>query len=107
MKKIISTLILANALALSLTALAAEPPTTAPTIDTMDLLNNVTNWLFAILLITAAIWIIIAGYNFITAGGDSEKTNTARNFVLYALIGVLVGFAAKGLVVLVSKIAGV
>ena len=106
MKKIISTLILASALALPLIALAAEPPTTAPTVDTMELLNNITNWIFAILLITAAIWIMIAGYYFITAQGDPEKTKTARNFVLYSLIGVLVGFAAKGLVVLIGKVAG-
>jgi hypothetical protein len=41
---------------------------------------------------------------FVTASGDPDKTKTARNFVLYALIGVLVGFAAKGLVMLVEKI---
>jgi len=105
MKKILLALVLASTLTLPLIGLAAEPKT-APEIDTIDLLNRITNWLFTILLIIAAIFIIIAGLYFVTAQGDADKTKSARNFILYALIGVLVGFAAKGLVKLVGKIAG-
>ena len=85
-----------------------KPPggTIAPVVDVMTVLDNITDWLFAILLIIAAIAIIVAGYYFVTAQGDPEKTKTARSFVLYALIGVLVGIAAKGLVALVRRIAG-
>lgn len=79
-------------------------PAAAPTVDIMDVLDSIANWLFAILLIIAAIFIIIAGYFFVTAVGDPDKTKKARDFVLYALIGVLVGFVAKGLVVLVGRI---
>lgn len=68
-------------------------------------LNRIINWLFAILLVIAAIAIIVAAYFFVTAAGDPDKTKTARNFVLYALIGVLVGFMAKGLIALVERIA--
>jgi len=84
------------------------PPesTVAPATDVMTILNNLTNWLFALLLIIAVIFIIVAAFNFVTASGDPEKTKTARNFVLYALIGVLVGIGAKGLVALVRKIGG-
>lgn len=70
-----------------------------------SILYNVTNWLFTILLVIAAIFIIIAAYMFVTASGDPDKTKTARNFVLYALIGVLVAFGARGLVWLVERIA--
>lgn len=85
-----------------------RPPagTVAPVVDVMTVLDNITDWLFAILLIIAAIAIIVAAYFFVTAAGDPDKTKTARNFVLYALIGVLVGIAAKGLVALVRRIAG-
>ncbi len=81
-------------------------PTPAPDIETMQLLNNVLDWLFSILLIVAAIFIIIAGYYFVTAQGDKDTTKKARDFVLYALIGVLVAFAAKGLVRLIGYITG-
>lgn len=84
-------------------ALAAAT-TTAPNLDVMATLTKITDWLFAILLVVAAIAIIIAAFQFITASGDPEKVGSARQFVLYAMIGVLVALLAKGLVALVSTI---
>jgi len=104
MKRIISILVLTGVLIVPLIGIAAPPPKTAPTIDTMDLLDRITNWLFAILLIVAALCIIIAGFLFVTAAGDANQTQKARDFILYALIGVLVAFAAKGLVLFIEKI---
>jgi hypothetical protein len=72
----------------------------------VNTLYNVRDWLFYILLIVAAIFIIIAGYNFVTAGGDPGKIKTAKDYILWALIGVLVSFAARGLVGLIRVIAG-
>jgi len=107
MKKIILSLTSAAvSVSLPLIALAEFSEEEAPNISATDLLDNVTNWLFSILLVTAAIFIIIAGFYFVTAAGDPDKTKKARDFVLYALIGVLVGFAARGLVYLVGTIAG-
>ena len=104
MRKITVSLI-STALLLPL-AVLADAPDVVPTVDIMDVLDNITNWLFAVLLVIAAIFIIIAGYMFVTAMGDPDKTKTARNFVMYALIGVLVGFCAKGLVLLVRSVVG-
>lgn len=101
MKKILSSLILVSFLALPLIALANDV-TVAPLMDVMATLTSITNWLFTILLAIAAMFIIVAGYYFITAMGDPDKVAKARNFVLYALIGVIVGIAARGLVALVE-----
>jgi len=91
-------------------ALVLAQPAEAPELEICcgsdSVMYRVMNWLFAILLIVAAIFIIIAAYMFVTASGDPDKTKTARNFVLYALIGVLVAFGARGLVSLVGTIAG-
>ena len=103
MKKVLTSLVLVGLLAIPVIGLAVEP---APTIDIMKALKLIANWLFAILLVIAGISIIIAGYFFVTASGDPDKTKRARDFVLYAFIGVLVGFLAKGLVVLVKTIVG-
>ena len=115
MKKVLVSLILISILVLP-TVVSAQgwidrlfgtggsAPTEAPETDVMIILDSLTDWMFAILLVIAAIFIIIAAFNFVTAAGDPEKTKTARNYVLYALIGVLVGFAAKGLVMLVRRI---
>jgi len=102
MKKIFLGTILATLLIAPVTVSAQSAA--APTIDVLGVLDNLINWLFTILLIVAVIFLIIAAFNFITASGDPEKIKTARNFVLYALIGVAVAVAARGLVLLVRII---
>ena len=108
MKRILPVLISLSLLVTPVMALAQQPgPEDAPgwyEIDVMDVLENIANWLFAVLLVIAAIFIIVAGYFFVTAAGDPDKSKKARDFVMYALIGVLVGFIAKGLVILVETI---
>lgn len=108
MKKIFSVFASSIILVLPIMVLAQQPgPDQAPQwgeLDVMQVLEKVTNWLFAILLIVAAIFIIMAGYFFVTAQGDPDKVKTARNFVLYALVGVLVGFVAKALVMFIDTI---
>lgn len=108
MKRNLSKIILTSLVFLPLVALADVPGhLPAPAwgeLDVMTVLEKVTNSLFAILLIVAAIAIIIAAYYFVTAAGDPDKTKKARDFVLYALVGVLIAFIAKGLVYLVDTI---
>jgi len=116
MKKVVSGLTLAILLVSPLVVSAqfedlqggGQPgPNLAPAwgaVQIMPTLERITNWLFALLLVVAAIFIIIAGYLFVMAMGDPDKTKTARSFVMWALIGVLVGFVAKGLIMLVDTI---
>jgi len=108
MKKVLVSLVLISLLSIPVLALAAVPgPVTAPgwqDYDVVKTLDSVSNYLFGFLLVVAAIAIIIAAYFFVTAAGDPDKTKTARNFVLYAVIGVLVAFLAKGLVMLISVV---
>lgn len=105
MKKVLASITLMS-LAVPMLVLA-QPPVVPPKWgegNVWGVLDKITNYVFFGLLIIAAISIMIAGYNFITAAGDPDKTKTARNFVLYALIGVLVGFLAKGLIYFVENI---
>lgn len=101
MKKIASTV--ASSILLALPTLGLAQTDSAPTIPILQALDDITNWLFAILLIVAVIFIIIAGFFFITAMGDPDKVKTARMMVLWSLVGVLVAVAAKGLVMLVRQ----
>jgi len=102
MKKIITGVSIAS-LMLPVLALAATP---APDVDLLTALNSLTNWLFTILLIVAVIFIILAGYYFVTSQGDPDKAGKARNFVLWALVGIAVAVAAKALVAFVQMIMG-
>jgi len=72
--------------------------------DFLNILDRVSNWLWAILMVVAAIFIIISGFHFVSAQGDPQKIQLAKQFLLYALIGVLVGSLAKALVILIITI---
>jgi ascorbate-specific PTS system EIIC-type component UlaA len=80
---------------------------TAPDVDIFEALETLTNYLFTLALIVAVIFLIIFPFSMLTAQGDPDKVRTARNYILYALIGVAVAVAAKGLVALVQTIMGV
>ncbi|MBU3895815.1 hypothetical protein KKG36_00620 [Patescibacteria group bacterium] len=69
----------------------------------VDVLNSVQTALLAIFLAAAAIFIIIGAFQFLTGGGDATKVKEARDKVLYALIAVVVAFAATGLVALAKS----
>jgi len=104
MKKILLSSATIGLLAIPLVGLAAAAANNAPNLDVMVVLQSVINWLFAILLVIAALCIIIAAYFFVTAAGNPEQTAKARTFVLYAIVGLIVAFLAKGIVALVGTI---
>lgn len=56
----------------------------------MTILTNLINLLIIVVGIVAVVMIIISGFNFITSGGDSGKVTTAKNTLMYAIIGLLV-----------------
>ena len=72
--------------------------------DIISLMNRIGNWIFTGLMILAAIFLVIAGYFFITAGGNPENVNKARQMLINALIGVAVGVGARGLVAAIEAL---
>ena len=63
-----------------------------PTVD--KLINTIINILSVLVGVIAVIMIIWGGFRYVTSGGDSSKTGTAKNTIVYALIGlVIVAFA--------------
>jgi FtsH-binding integral membrane protein len=70
----------------------------------MDLIYTVADWIFVALLVVAAIFIIWGAIEFITSGGAPEKVGSARNKLIWALVGVVVAFIARGLVVLITQV---
>lgn len=85
-----------------------NPKTELPTEESAvwTIVNRAINWLFAILLVGAAIMIVIAAYTFLSSAGDADKTKSARNYIVYALVAIVVGFLAKAVVVLLMNMLG-
>ena len=112
MKKVLPALVLT---ALLVAPVIAEskggPPTEVPKIAEdpqalINLLKKIGNWLFAILLAVAVVMLVVSGFLFVTAAGTPEKIEKARTILIYALIGVAIALAARGLVAVVVGILG-
>jgi len=48
--------------------------------------------------------IVVGAFNIITAGGAPDKVTAGRNYILYALIGMVVAFFAKAIPAIVAAL---
>lgn len=54
------------------------------------ILQSILNVFYFIVGIVAVIVIIVAGIRYSTSGGDSGKVSSAKNQILYAVVGLIV-----------------
>lgn len=59
---------------------------------------SVINVLSAVAGIGAVVMIIIGGFRYITSGGSSEKITSAKNTIIYAIVGLIVVALAQVIV---------
>ena len=119
MKKFFSVLVLASILMLggAGVVLAQEdinpefaPPTAGVPDTGNELLDKITiagNWVFAVLIAVAVIFILMAAFDFITGQGDPEKMSSARQKIIFAAIGFGVALIATGLDNVIGSILGI
>ena len=103
MKKIILNLIAASfiftVLVVPVLTLGITPPEgPSENISIPGVFETIVNWAFYFLLVISALFLIIAGFYFVTAQGDPEQIKKARNMVLYALIGLGVAVLSRAIV---------
>lgn len=60
--------------------------------------QNVVNWLSWIVGIVSVIMIIVGGFRYITSGGASDKVTSAKNTIIYAIIGLIIVALAQFIV---------
>lgn len=72
-----------------------------------DIINDVIDLLSIVVGIICVIVIIISGFRYITAGGDSNNLTSARNTFIYALVGlIIVAFAQIIVKFVIGRISG-
>jgi Na+/proline symporter len=74
--------------------------------DIEDFVDFAMQAVYTIFLIVVVICLVLAAFNFITAGGNEEKIKKAKEWVKYALIGVAVALLAGGVVALLTNLLG-
>lgn len=77
----------------------AENPLYGPN----GVITKATQILGIVVGIAAVIMIIIAGFKYITSSGDPNGVNSAKNTILYAVIGLVIALSAQGIALFVLK----
>ena len=86
------------ALALAQFDASAGGSTALPTGSVYDIIDGIMTWLLALVGIVGVIGFAIAGILYLTAAGDEERIEKAKQAMLYSIIGVIV--AILGVVIL-------
>ncbi len=84
-------------LALPLVSLAFTPgniPNTVSTLSVNQLIDILFSILWPVIIAFAIIMFILAGISFFNAQGDPDKVATARNQVLWGIVGMVVALLA-------------
>jgi len=61
-----------------------------PTKSLSDTIKNGVEVLSVVVGVVAVVMIMIAGFRYITSGGSSDKITSAKNTLMYALIGIII-----------------
>lgn len=70
----------------------------------LTLIQTVGNWVFVFLMAIAALFLVYAGFLWVTAGGSPENVTKAKTMLINAIIGVAVGLGARGIVAVITSI---
>ncbi|HSW79698.1 MAG TPA: pilin [Candidatus Saccharimonadales bacterium] len=62
------------------------------------LMTNIINFFSLLVGIVSVIMIIIGGFQYITSNGDSGKISTAKNTIIFALVGLIIVAMAQFIV---------
>lgn len=64
----------------------------------LDLVKATVNILSIIVGAVAVLAVVLSGFKYITAGGDSNKVGSAKSTLVYALVGLAVAVLAQAIV---------
>jgi len=106
-KKIIALVSSGVLLALPLASVLAirigDPPPGAFAGSIVALVNIILNFIWPLFVGFAVIMFIVAGFMFLTARGDPEKTDTARQAILWGVVGIVVGILAFSIPFIIQR----
>ena len=83
-------------------AYAALDPGTAPgglsNTELMPMISKISSTILALVGIIAVLFLIIGGFQFITASGNPDQTGRAKSMILYAIIGLIIAILSWAVV---------
>jgi hypothetical protein len=74
--------------------------------DIEKLVNTVINWVFFAFVAVSIVFIIMAGMQFITGGGNPDTVSEARMKLIWAAVGIGIALLARGFVPVIKSLLG-
>jgi Type IV secretion system pilin len=91
----------------TLVAFAQTTPPPAPITNATGLVGlfcSIISWFIVILLAISVIMVLVAAFDYVTAGDDAEKTTRGRRRLTYAAVGIAVVLIAYGFPQIIATI---
>jgi uncharacterized membrane protein len=70
----------------------------------LNLITSIIGWVQVIFFTVAALFIILAAFQYLTSGGDAEKRKEAQDKIVYAIIAIVIAALAFGVKAIVVSI---
>lgn len=67
---------------------------------------RVAGFVFGFLIILAIVYVLVAAFRYLTAGGDPEKITKANHTLIYAAVAVAVAVLARAVPLIASSLVG-
>ena len=74
-----------------------------PTGTVSGAIGKITNFIAGIIAVLAILMIVVSGIMYMTSGGDSGKVETAKSWLIYSVVGLVVAILAF---VIVNAVGG-
>ena len=71
-----------------------------------ELLNNIIGFIFWVGFAIAPLILVIAGFLYVTSAGNVQRLATAKQMILYTVIGLAVLLISRGLISVVKLVLG-
>lgn len=99
-----------KALAETVISLTPKPGSGFEPLGTLTFPTLISGFIRLVVIVAAIVFffiLVIGGIKWIASGGDKAKTETARNQITAALVGLVIVFAAWAIVALINVFFGI
>ena len=73
---------------------------------TINTMNAAVDWIFVILVTLSIVLTIMGAFQIMMSAGEPAKVEGGRNYIMYAALGLLVGFIARAIPSIVKAVMG-
>ena len=71
-----------------------------------SLICRIAGFVFGFLIILAIVYVLVAAFRYLTAGGDPEKITKANHTLIYAAVAVAVAVLARAVPLIAGNLVG-